>query len=89
MVNRVVCHSTPGFTAPPPPSCVDAMGLEKGWVPNSLMTASSSYNTGLGPYNARLNFVAGSGRNGGWAARTNDVNQWLQVRKSNGLHTAM
>ena len=43
------------------------------------MSASSEWNANHGAANANLNHKAGGGRTGAWSAKTNDVNQWLQV----------
>jgi len=33
-----------------------------------------------GPTNARLDKPSGGGKTGAWSSRTNDVNQWIQVK---------
>lgn len=70
-----------GFSAPNLPKCMDPLGMQSGTIPNSAITASSSYNANsFAPYVGRLHFLsADSGKYGGWAARTNDVFQWFQV----------
>ena len=59
--------------------CSAPLGMENRKIPGAKITASSSYNAGHGPSNARLNFKAGGGKTGAWSAGVNDVNQWLQV----------
>ena len=59
--------------------CLQPLGMESKYIPDSQITASSEWNSNHGPSNARLNFQAGGGRTGAWSSKTNDVNQWLQV----------
>lgn len=70
-----------GFSAPNLPKCMDSLGMQSGTIPNSAITASSSFNANsFAPYVGRLHFLsADSGKYGSWAARTNDVFQWFQV----------
>ena len=69
-----------GFSTPAPPQCMDALGMESGDVPDSAITASSSYNGNSLPPTGRLHFLsAGSGKYGSWIAQTNNVYQWFQV----------
>eukprot|EP00058_Branchiostoma_floridae_P006894 XP_002592382.1 hypothetical protein BRAFLDRAFT_67243 [Branchiostoma floridae] len=49
--------------------------MESGAIPDSDITASSSHRD-FAPYQGRLNGVAG---HGAWAARANEIGQWLQV----------
>ncbi|XP_029202215.2 uncharacterized protein LOC114966489 [Acropora millepora] len=72
---------TDGFPKPTPPKCMDALGMQSGNIPDSVVTASSSANAvSFGPSVGRLHFLsAGSGKYGSWAAGTNNVNQWFQV----------
>ena len=59
---------------------MDALGMESGDIPDSAITASSSYNGNSLPSIGRLHFLsAGSGKHGSWIARTNDVNQWFEI----------
>lgn len=53
--------------------------MESGVIPNERITASSQLNANHAAIQARLNFQATSTKAGSWSARTNDVNQWLQV----------
>ncbi|XP_071503480.1 lactadherin-like [Diadema antillarum] len=55
------------------------LGLESGAIPDSAFSASSMYNYGHRPANARLNFHKGRGRTGGWSSRKNDANQYIEV----------
>ena len=55
--------------------------MQSGDIPDSAITASSSYNiNSFAPSIGRLHFLSvGSGKYGSWAAQTNDANQWFQV----------
>ena len=53
--------------------------LENGKISDAQITASSEWNPNHGATNARLNFQAHEGKTGAWSARSNDMNQWLQV----------
>eukprot|EP00058_Branchiostoma_floridae_P006900 XP_002592388.1 hypothetical protein BRAFLDRAFT_67253 [Branchiostoma floridae] len=55
--------------------CQVPLGMESGAIPDSDITASSSH-PDFAPYQGRLNGVAGYGA---WAARGNEIGQWLQV----------
>ena len=59
--------------------CEEALGMQNGKIPDSAISASSEYNAAYKAINGRLHFLIVSGRNGAWAARTNDVHQFLQV----------
>ena len=48
-------------------------------IDDSQITASSFHSAVHEARNSRLNFQRDFGRAGSWAARYNDVNQWLQV----------
>lgn len=60
---------------------MEALGMQNLQIPDSAITASSSYNAiSFAPYIGRLHFVsAGSGKYGSWAAGTNNEFQWLQI----------
>ena len=62
-----------------PLECQQILGMESGVIPNERITASSQLNADHAAIQARLNFQATSTKAGSWSARTNDVNQWLQV----------
>lgn len=49
------------------------MGVERGAIKDSRMTASSFYRAGLAPSKGRLN------SRDSWSSKRNDLNQWLQV----------
>ena len=48
--------------------------MENGEIRDDQITASSYHSEWYRPFNARLNYALK-----GWAARTNDLNQWLRV----------
>ena len=62
------------FTVLPSGSwCNAALGMQNKRLRNNQITASSSYNRGLGTYRARLIWPYA------WCARVNNHNQWLRV----------
>ncbi|CAH3127335.1 unnamed protein product [Pocillopora meandrina] len=60
--------------------CVQALGMESGDIVDAQITASSEFNGNHAATQGRLNFLAVPGKAGSWSARTNDVNQWLQIK---------
>lgn len=56
-----------------------SLGTEDGRIPDSSLTASTIYSGSHAATLARLNLAAASGKAGSWAAKKNDVNQWLQI----------
>ena len=70
-----------GFSTPTLPQCMEALGLQNHQIPDSAITASSSYNAiSFAPDIGRLHFLsAGSGKYGSWAAGTNNEFQWLKI----------
>nr|WFD50011.1 nectin variant 3 [Paracentrotus lividus] len=56
-----------------------ALGMKFGQIPDNAITASTVYDANHGAERSRLDTAAGAGKTGAWSARTNDVNQWLQV----------
>ena len=53
--------------------------MESGAITDGQITASSEWSSTHAPSLARLNRVKEGNKAGSWAAKTNDVNQWLQV----------
>ena len=53
--------------------------MQNGRIPDSVITASTEYSNTYKAINGRLHFLSRSGRNGAWAAKKNDVFQYLQV----------
>ena len=60
---------------------MEALGMENSQIPDSAITASSSYNVNsFAPSIGRLHFLsAGSGKYGSWTAGTHDEFQWFQI----------
>ena len=56
-----------------------SLGIEDGRIQDGAMTASTIYSSVFAANRGRLNLAAGSGKAGAWCAKTNDVNQWLQI----------
>ncbi|XP_068683916.1 lactadherin-like isoform X2 [Montipora foliosa] len=55
------------------------LGMESRAIPNSAVTASSTWESEYEPWQARLNNAKKSQSTGSWSARTNAVGQWLQI----------
>ena len=53
--------------------------MESREIPNAKVNASSMWNTKHAPGQGRLNFQETARYSGAWAAKFNDVNQWLQI----------
>ena len=53
--------------------------METRLIKDAQIIASSEYDSNHAAIQARLNFKAGGGKQGGWSARFNDANQWIQV----------
>ena len=66
-----------GLCAPVP--CKASLGMENRLIKDAQITASSEWDSNHAAIQARLNFKAGGGKQGGWSARSNDANQWIQV----------
>ena len=52
--------------------------MENNVLPNSAITASSTWGSAHEPWRARLNNVP-NGHTGSWSAATNQVGEWLQI----------
>ena len=59
--------------------CTASLGMETSLIKNAKITASSEWDSNHAAIQGRLNFKAGGGKAGGWSARSNDANQWIQV----------
>ncbi|XP_020609583.1 EGF-like repeat and discoidin I-like domain-containing protein 3 [Orbicella faveolata] len=59
--------------------CPVPLGMEDRTILDSQISASSVFAGNYAAQQARLHFKAGGGKTGGWSAKTNDDNQWLQV----------
>ena len=53
--------------------------MESGAILDSQISASSEWDSNHAAQQARLHFVQTVHRTGSWSARSNDLNQWLQV----------
>lgn len=76
----------------PPPGCHSPLGMESRAISDAQISASSQWDANHAAIQGRLNFQAGGGKQGGWSAKTNNQNQWLQadlgkVRKVTHLAT--
>ena len=56
-----------------------SLGMENRLIKDAQITASSQWNSNYAANQARLNFKAGRVKQGGWSARWNNANQWIQV----------
>ena len=68
-----------GFSAPNPPVCLEALGMQNKQIPDAAITSSTEDHIGTKAYYGRLHLLRGSGRAGGWAAQYEDKDQFLQV----------
>ncbi|XP_048577002.1 EGF-like repeat and discoidin I-like domain-containing protein 3 [Nematostella vectensis] len=64
-------------------ACHSALGMEDGRIQNHQLTASSEYSADLKAYHARLNQVV-PGSSGCWSPQYLSVDQYLQVRQTDG-----
>ena len=53
--------------------------MENRLIKDAQITASSEWDSNHAAIQARLNFKEGGGKYGGWSARYNNANQWIQV----------
>ena len=53
--------------------------MESGAIRNSQIGASSVWSSRHRAHQARLHFKGGSGKVGGWSAKSKDLFQWLQI----------
>ena len=53
--------------------------MESYVISDGQISASSQWDVNHAAIQGRLNFKAGSGKQGGWSSKHNDVNQWLQI----------
>ena len=60
-------------------SCFFPLGMESGHLPDSAISASTSYGSNYVPQFGRLNKIPASRKAGAWCAKSNDGNQWLQI----------
>ncbi|XP_071945195.1 lactadherin-like [Antedon mediterranea] len=55
------------------------LGIESSEIPSENIRASSEYDAHSGAHRGRLNIEPTNDGIGAWAAKTNDLNQWIQV----------
>ncbi|XP_044163282.1 retinoschisin-like [Acropora millepora] len=55
---------------------IHPLGMESREIPNEAVKASSSWGSGLEPWQARLNNI---GRSGSWSAHKNAIGEYLQI----------
>ena len=48
-------------------------------IPNGQVRASSEWDPNHAAIQGRLHYIPPPGKQGGWSARYNDANQWLQI----------
>ncbi len=53
--------------------------MANGRISDAQISASSEWDFNHAAIQGRLNFKETGSKDGGWSARTNDVNQWLQI----------
>jgi len=53
--------------------------MESRAISDAQISASSQWDGNHAAIQGRLNFKAGSGKQGGWSSRQNNQNQWLRV----------
>ena len=53
--------------------------MESGYLPDSALSASTTFSGRYIPQFSRLNKIPASGNAGAWCPGTNDGNQWLQI----------
>ena len=53
--------------------------MQSGAISDGQISASSEWNSKHAALQGRLYYKPNSGRTGAWSAKTNDVNQWLQI----------
>ena len=53
--------------------------MERYVISDGQISASSQWDVNHAAIQGRLNFKAGSGKQGGWSSGYNNVNQWLQI----------
>ena len=59
--------------------CFLPLGMESGYLPDSALSASSSWDANHTPELSRFNKIPPKGKAGAWCARSSNGNQWLQL----------
>ena len=73
-----MCILYVGFQIPPL-KCASALGMQNKAIPDSLVSASSIWDSNHGAARARLHTIRQGHQTGAWSAKRNDLAQWLQV----------
>ncbi|XP_022786853.1 lactadherin-like [Stylophora pistillata] len=60
-------------------ACGEALGMASYAIPNGQVTASSEWDLNHAAIQGRLHYIPPPGKQGGWSARHNNANQWLQI----------
>ena len=63
--------------------CQTPLGTQNGAIQDSQIKASSEWDGNHAAIQGRLHFKAIPGKAGSWSARSNDMNQWLQIDLGN------
>ena len=63
--------------------CQTPLGMQNGAIQDSQIKASSEWDGNHAAIQGRLHFKAIPGKAGSWSARSNDMNQWLQIDLGN------
>ena len=64
---------------PVPAECKQALGMKSGDIYDRQISASSEWDSNHAAIQGRLFFLAGSGKQGAWSAKQNNLDQWLQI----------
>lgn len=72
-------HLFAGFVIEGAKKCDKILGMQNDQIPDSAISASTSYNSNGLPKNGRLHFQAKSGAYGSWVANKGDQFQWFLV----------
>ncbi|CAH3025731.1 unnamed protein product, partial [Porites evermanni] len=65
------------------PKCQTPLGMQNGAIQDAQIKASSEWDGNHAAIQGRLHFKAIPGKAGSWSARSNDMNQWLQIDLAN------
>lgn len=60
-------------------ACQKPLGMERRFITDAQISASSQFDVNHAAVKARLHFKAGGGNQGAWSAAANNQNQFLQV----------
>ncbi|XP_027059482.1 neurogenic locus Notch protein-like [Pocillopora damicornis] len=60
-------------------ACGEALGMASYAIPNGQVKASSEWDPNHAAIQGRLHYLPPPGKQGGWSAKRNNANQWLQI----------